>query len=354
MSMSGSAQPAQQTSNEPLSLARQVILDESNALRQLANSLPSPFEDAVKTIAECRGAIIVTGIGKAGWIGQKLSASFASTGTRSHFLHSSEAFHGDLGRIAADDVVLVLSNSGETEEVLRLLPTLKILQVPVIAMTARTDNSLSRQADIVLDYGQADEACPLGLAPSTTTTMMLALGDALTLVVSNIRSFTAQDFALFHPGGSLGLKLSSVEQVMRPISECRIAEETKSVRKIYIESNNPSRRSGAILVVNQSNQLTGIFTDSDLARLLENQMDHQFDAPMSDVMTSDPVTIHQGAKTTDAVALMGDRNISELPVIDAQRHPIGMIDITDVVSLQSPPTSIATREHELKIVTPDG
>lgn len=318
---------------ERIAFARQTILDESNAVGRLAQNLPSTFSDAVDAILECRGAVIVIGIGKAGWIGQKLSATFASTGTRSHFLHPSEAVHGDLGRIADQDLVLLLSNSGETEEVNQLLPPLKRAANVTIAICAHAESTLARSVDCALDYGRVDEACPLGLAPTTSTMVMMAMGDALALVVSRNRGFTSEDFGRYHPGGSLGRKLANVEELMRPIHVCRVAQDHQCVREIYTQFAGPERRSGAIILVNSRQRLSGIFTDSDLARLIERKKDSAFDQPIGEVMTVDPITAVSGTSAREAVELMAERNLSELPILDDDGCPIGMIDVTDVISL---------------------
>jgi arabinose-5-phosphate isomerase len=318
---------------EQLRLAQDILRAEAAAIQTLAARLPAAFADAVRRIVDCRGAVIVSGVGKAGWIGQKISATLASTGTRSHFLHPSEAMHGDLGRVGAGDILLALSNSGESAEILQMLPPLRRLKVDVIALTATDRNSLSRAADIVLDYGTYPEACPLGVAPSTSTTLMLALGDALALVASRCRAFGLADFARYHPGGSLGQKLSIVDEIMRPIAQCRAARESETVRSIYVRLHGPGRRSGAILLVGDDGQLTGLFTDSDLARLLECQRDALFDQPIAGVMTRHPITVTAGARTLVAVETMACNNISELPVVDDRGRPLGLVDITDVISL---------------------
>ncbi|MCL4142451.1 UNVERIFIED_CONTAM: hypothetical protein GTU68_034649 [Idotea baltica] len=312
-------------------MATRVLRQEANALSRLADSMPIDFCAAVDLIFNCHGAVMVTGVGKAGWIGQKISASLASTGTLSHFLHPAEAMHGDLGRIRDGDVILVMSNSGETAEVTDLLPSFAELGAKVIAVTSRTGSTLAKHADVTLTYGETKEACPLGLAPSTSTTTMLAMGDALTLVVAKMRSFQSADFAKFHPGGSLGKKLANVEDVMRSIDDCRIAQENETVRQIYVRSGAESRRAGVVLVVNEIGCLTGIFTDSDLARLLGRQKDSEFDSPIANVMTTSPVTVSLGAKASVAIETLASRNLSELPVVDEAGVLVGLIDITDVV-----------------------
>jgi len=316
---------------EQLRMATDVLTQEAKAIQELANDLPVDFCLAVEQVLNCQGAVIVSGVGKAGWIGQKISASLASTGTPSHFLHPSEALHGDLGRVTSRDLVLVLSNSGETAEVLSLLGPLANIGARVMALTGNENSTLARNASVALCYKSKSEACPLGLAPTTSTTTMLALGDAMTLVVAKMRAFQAQDFARFHPGGSLGKKLAKVEEVMRPVEECRVACETETVREIYVRSGARNRRAGVVLVVNEAGKLTGVFTDSDLARLLGRQQDDCFDWAIADVMTKSPITVVAGSKAKAAIEALAVRNLSELPVIDGAGKVIGLIDITDVV-----------------------
>jgi arabinose-5-phosphate isomerase len=318
---------------EQLRLARDIIQTEGQALLSLATRLDGEFCRAVELIVSCPGSVIVSGMGKAGLVGQKIAATLASTGTRSHFLHPAEAVHGDLGRIHRDDLVLMLSQSGETEETVRLLPTLAEMEVPLIAITGKADSKLARFATVTLDLGPLKEACPLGLAPSTSTTAMLALGDALALVASRVRNFGPEDFARFHPGGSLGRKLAKVEDVMRPLDQCRIADDGKTVRQVLVEGGRPGRRTGAILLTNSSGKLTGIFTDSDLARLFERKCDQALDQPIRNVMTAAPLAVSLSSKLSDAVELLATRKISELPVLDSQGNPVGLIDITDVLGM---------------------
>ena len=319
--------------DELLAYGREVIAAEAEALQAIAARLDASFCDAVELIRSTRGSVIVTGIGKAGMIGQKLTATFASTGARAHFLHPAEAFHGDLGRVHAEDVVLALSQSGETSEVLQLLPALKSFGVKLIAMTATATSTLGRAADVVLQLGRLQEACSLGLAPSTSTTAMLALGDALALVVSRLRGFRAEDFARFHPGGALGLKLSAVDDHMRPLAECRVASANQSVREVLVNCTRPGRRSGAIMLVSESGQLAGLFTDSDLARLFERRNDSALDAPVREVMAKSPAAVRSGDRMTIAIEILTERKFSELPVLDQQGRPVGMIDVTDVVGM---------------------
>ena len=330
--MSNAAKQRNAIPFERVHCAAEIVAQQAAAVERLAKHIPVEFSLAIELMLGCQGSIIVTGMGKAGWIGQKVSASLASTGTPSHFLHPAEAIHGDLGRISKNDLVLAFSNSGETGEIITLLPSVRRIGVPLIAITAKRDSTLSNHADLVLDYGKTAESGHLGLAPSTTTTLMLVLGDAITLTLSNERQFQPQDFAKFHPGGSLGRRLSLVEEVMRPLNQCRVAVEHETVRDIYVRSQSESRRSGAVMVVSESGKLSGVFTDSDLARLLERQQDSQLDQPISEVMTHGPVTVSSGSRVEVAVETLACRNISELPVIDAYDQPLGLIDITDVVN----------------------
>ena len=249
------------------------------------------------------------------------------------FRSPAEAIHGDLGRLHPDDVVLAISFSGETEEVTRLMPSLVQRSLPVIAITGNQESTLGRAADVTIDLGPLREAGYLGLAPSTSTTAMLAVGDALALVVSRIRNFSPTDFARFHPGGSLGRKLAKVDDVMRPLDQCRVASDGQDVRDVLVQTTKPGRRTGAVMLTSDSGKLSGIFTDSDLARILESNCDTTFSIPIGNAMTCDPSSVRSGTMLTSAMQLLAERKISELPVLDDQGRPVGMIDITDVVGL---------------------
>jgi arabinose-5-phosphate isomerase len=325
---------------EQLRHAREIIQREGRALADVARRLDGEFCRAVEYLHRCRGSVIVCGMGKAGLIGRKIAATLASTGTPSHYLHPAEAVHGDLGRVHRDDVVLILSQSGETEEVIRLLPSLVDLGVPVLAITCRADSTLGRAATVIVELGPLEEAGALGLAPSTSTTVMLALGDALALVASQMRGFGRDDFARFHPAGALGLQLSKVEEHMRPLEQCRLARDEQTVREVLVGARIPGRRTGATMLTDEQGRLSGIFTDSDLARLFERRGDHELDGPISNVMTPEPLRVVRGSMMTDAVALLAARKISELPVVDPEGRPVGLIDITDVLGML--PRDIAT------------
>ena len=331
MPVSSALSLRQDDSRTVLELARSILQQEAAAIDQLALRLDESFSVAIEQILSCRGSMIVTGMGKAGLIGQKIAATLASTGTRSHFMHPAEAIHGDLGRVRDDDVVLVLSFSGETEEITRLLPHLDRIGCRVIAMTALADSSLGRVADCTLKLGTLREADPLRLAPSTSTTAMLALGDALALAAARERQFEPQDFARFHPGGSLGRKLARVEEVMRPTDDCRVALLSLTVREVLVDVGQPGRRSGAIMLVDQTGVLRGIFTDSDFARLFEERREGALDRPIAEVMTIGPACVQRGTMLENAIEILVDLKISELPIVDKTGRPLGLIDITDVV-----------------------
>ncbi len=316
---------------DQLRAGRAIVRQEAQALEQVSRQLDASFCAAVDLLVGCRGSVIVCGMGKAGLIGQKIAATLSSTGTRAHFLHPAEAVHGDVGCVHRDDVVLALSNSGETEELTQLLPLFRRMGVPVVAVTSCEQNTLAVHAEVTISIGRLREACPWGLAPSTSTTAMLAVGDALALVTASQRGFSPQEFAVFHPAGSLGRRLKLVSEVMRPLSQLRVASATATVREVFTASFPQRRRSGAVLLLGETGQLEGLFTDSDLARLLEGRQDACLDRPMSEVMTRHPLTVRETARLAEVIDLLSDRKVSELPVVDGEYRPVGLIDITDVI-----------------------
>ncbi len=333
MAMITNASPASETEAERVAFARQVLRIEAEALELVRERLDSAIARAADLIYQSSGSVIVTGMGKAGLVGQKLAATLASTGTRAFPLHPAEAVHGDLGRIRSDDIVVALSQSGETEEVLRLIPALRRLGACLIAITERANSSLGQAADLCIALGPIEEACPLGLAPSASTTVMMAVGDAMALLVSRMRDFSAEDFALYHPGGTLGRKLTCVEDVMRTGRQLRRAHCDETVRSVFVRLAGPRRRSGAVLIVDEHSKLLGIFTDSDLARLFEKRRESDLDRSIGAVMTPDPYSVSIGATLADAVVLMKAHKISELPVVDDSDHLVGLIDVTDLIGL---------------------
>ena len=329
---------------ERLHWGRAIVQQEATALTGLAERLNESFCRAIDAVLACRGDIVVSGIGKAGLVGAKISSTLCSTGTRSIFIHPAEAMHGDLGRLDSSDVVLMLSQSGETAEVVDLLPAIAKIGAAIISITKSFTSTLGQASEVVLELGHLEEAGPNKLAPSTSTTAMMAVGDALALVVSRLRGFGPEHFAQYHPGGSLGLKLAQVEDAMRPIDDCRVASDAHRVREVFVEASRPGRRSGAIMLQDEQGKLSGIFTDSDLARLLEYRQDSSLDAPIRGVMTASPTTVTLGTPLPEAVDLLASRKISELPVVDEHGRPAGMLDITDVVALL-PHENVSTTSH---------
>jgi arabinose-5-phosphate isomerase len=333
MAMITDASLAMETEVEGLAFAREVLRVEAEALMRVRDRMNSSIAKAADLIYRSSGSVIVTGMGKAGLVGQKLAATLASTGTRAFPLHPAEAVHGDLGRIRADDVVIALSQSGETEEVMRLIPALRRLGALLIAITERTTSSLGQAADLCVALGPIEEACPLGLAPSASTTALMAVGDALALLVSHMRDFSPEDFAFYHPAGSLGRKLIRVEEVMRSGKQLRRAHVDETVRQVFVRLAGPRRRSGAVLIEDGECHLLGIFTDSDLARLFERHGESDLDRPIGEIMTIDPKRVRVGAMLSDAVELMNTHKISELPVVGRSNHLVGLIDVTDLIGL---------------------
>jgi arabinose-5-phosphate isomerase len=322
------------SAEEQLRAAREIVRREAAGVWKVSYRLNSSFCEAVKLLYTCKGSAIITGMGKAGLIGQKIAATLSSTGTPAHFLHPAEAFHGDLGSVHGHDIVVMLTQSGETAEVTQLLPSLREFGVPLIAITAARTSTVGRVANVCIELGDLEEVCSLGLAPSTSTTAMLAVGDALALVMSKMRNFQEDDFARFHPGGALGKKLSKVDDIMRPLSECRTASESLSVREVIVKCTKPGRRSGAIMLTDKAGRLTGLFTDSDLARLFEKRDESALDRPICTVMMGQPTAVPSGTRFGDAVALLAQRKFSELPVVDKKGKPVGLVDVTDVIGLK--------------------
>lgn len=316
---------------ECVRVIRDTMIAESDAIRLACGEASTAAVEAARRIADCRGSVVLTGVGKAGWIAQKLVATLASTGSPSHFLHPSEAIHGDLGRVRGDDLVIAFSNSGRSEEVVRVCGYLQKQAAGLIAVTATTDNPLAELADHVVPIGRHVEACPNGLAPTTSTTVMLALGDAIAMLASKLRGFVADDFAKFHPGGALGRQLACVDDVMRPQNQCRLTSDAVPIREA-IASRSPERRSGAVMLIDNQGQLSGIFTDSDLVKLLQRREEFSLDRPIGEAMTRSPVCVRSGQALGQAIAIFSQRRISELPVIDEHGRPIGMIDITDLIA----------------------
>ncbi|MFC1735236.1 SIS domain-containing protein [Candidatus Hydrogenedentota bacterium] len=337
-----------------LERARQILEIEAEAIKEVCGQLNGFFEEAVQMILACEGRVIVSGMGKAGIIGQKISATMASTGTPSMSLHPAEAIHGDLGTVTSKDIILAISNSGETEEVLRMVPTIKKIGAKLIAMTGDPESSLAGHADCIIKVGVSREACSMNLAPTASTTAMLAAGDALSIVLFELRGFSAEDYAAFHPGGSLGRQLVKVSDVMRSGEEHIVVNGNLTVSEVldeitrvgrgpthitdadgnvYRNKSVKDRDAGAACVVDEEGKLIGIFTDGDLRRSLRGCGVSLMDMPISEVMTANPLSIEAERLAAEAVRIVKNHKIIDLPVVDSEGRPIGIFNEKDVMSV---------------------
>jgi arabinose-5-phosphate isomerase len=317
-----------------LASVQSVLKSEADALAALpalCESQSAAVEQACELIRGCQGRLVVTGIGKAGHIGTKLSATFASTGTPSFVLHPAEARHGDLGMVQEQDVVLALSNSGSSEEVVALLPAFARIGVPVIAIVGRTDSPLAAHAAVALSIGRVVEACPLGLAPSTSTTAMLALGDALALTVQRMRAFTPEQYARFHPGGALGRKLMTCAEVMRTGE--RLAAVAPETSLLACMRAIGKARAGSVVLVDADRRLLGICTDGDLRRALSNAAEPAalLNGPVRAVATVPCKHVRSDELLQSALRLCSAKKINELPVVDSDGRLAGLLDLQDLV-----------------------
>jgi arabinose-5-phosphate isomerase len=308
---------------------RTVLAAEAAAIQ--AVRLDDAFAEAVRAILDCKGRVVVTGMGKSGFVAQKISATLASTGTPSLYVHPAEAAHGDLGRIAKDDLVIALSNSGETEEILRLLPSLKKIGARIVAMTRDRVNPLARGADLVVAIGDVAEACPMGLAPTASTTVLLAVGDALAMAVLAVRPFDREEYALYHPGGKLGRGLMKVRELMRGDAANPVVREDAPLSAAVAVMTGTPGRPGATSVVDAAGRLVGIFTDGDLRRLVE-QGDTDFARPVSSAMGRNPRTVRPDALVVDAARILRQARIDQVPVVDADGRPVGLLDVQDLLA----------------------
>jgi arabinose-5-phosphate isomerase len=306
-----------------------VLTAEAVAIGRVA--FDDAFARAVEWILGCTGRVVVTGMGKPGFVAQKISATLASTGTPSLFVHPAEAAHGDLGRIARADLVLALSNSGETEEILRLLPALRRIGARIVALTRDHQNPLARGSDLVVPLGPIEEACPLGLAPTASTAALLAVGDALAMTVLESRPFDREDFALYHPAGKLGRGLMKVHEVMRQGAANPLVRDTATLAGCVSVMTRTPGRPGAATVVDAKGRLVGVFTDGDLRRLVErDQVD--FRARVSRVMTRNPRTVRPDAQVADAARVLATAAIDQVPVVDAEGRAVGLLDVQDLLA----------------------
>lgn len=315
-----------------LEQARQVLRMEAEAVLEQVERIDEHFKAAVEMIMACPGRTVITGMGKSGIIGRKMAATLASTGTPSFYLHPAEGIHGDLGMVTEGDVVIALSNSGETGEVLHILPSLRRIGAKLIAMVGNPNSTLAKNSDIVLNVGVTREACPLGLAPTSSTTAALAYGDALALALLSKRKFTASQFAVFHPGGSLGRKLLlTVEDIMHSGTENPLVKEDISVQDALFVITDKGL--GAVSVVDDDNKMLGVLTDGDIRRGLSKGVDF-LKRPVTELMTASPKTITKEKLAAQALHIMESNRpkpITVLPVVDAENHVIGLLHMTDLV-----------------------
>lgn len=318
--------------SEALQVARQVLEAESSAIQVLSSRLGAPFEEAVTRVLGCQGRLVVSGVGKSGHIGRKIAATFASTGTPAFFVHAAEAGHGDLGMITAADVVLAISNSGESEEVVNLVSFAKRFGAFIIAMSGSAESSMSKAADIHLDCSIEREACPLGLAPTASTSVQLALGDALAMAVLSARGFTQEDFGRTHPNGALGRKFYlRIADVMKSIQD--VPHMPPDTNLLMAVSEMAATRIGAIVAVDQQGSLQGIFTDSDLRRILAKNADDLSKLntlKLSDVISKSPMTISIHSLASEAVHIFETKHVSRLICVDGQK-PCGLLSLFDLL-----------------------
>ena len=311
-----------------LERAREVLEIEAGAILALKDRLDERFASAVRLITDCKGRVVVTGMGKSGAIARKIAGTLASTGSPALFLHPAEGVHGDLGMVTSNDVVIALSNSGETDELSAILPVLKRLGAKLISLVGRPDSTLGKASDVVLDVSVEKEACPLGLAPTASTTAMLALGDALALAAMEARRFTAEDYAVFHPSGTLGRRLTlTVADVMRTDDRMAVASENDLVRDVLFAITKAG--AGAAAITDSEGRLSGIITDGDVRRhILADE--RTLSKKAHEIMIRTPKTISPDAFATEGMKILEDFKIGEIPVLDSERRPVGMLMMKDL------------------------
>jgi len=319
------------TSEQIIAKGKEVIRIEGEAILNLIDSIDKNFAQAVEMIFNSHGRVVFTGMGKSGIIARKIVATLNSTGTAAIFMHPTDALHGDLGMVRKNDIVILISKSGHTEELLQLIPMFKRINVSIIGMLGETDSKLAKECDIVLNVSVKEEACPLDLAPTTSTTVALVLGDALAIALLEKRGFTVEDFAMLHPGGSLGKRLSlKIEEIMIAGKDIPIVEEKSSLKDSILMIT--SKRLGATCVVNSEGILTGIITDGDLRRLLEKTLDIK-NLTAKDIMTKKPKTINKDFLASFALQQMENFNITSIVVVDKLNKPEGIVHLHDLVKL---------------------
>ncbi|MCS7214803.1 MAG: KpsF/GutQ family sugar-phosphate isomerase [Thermodesulfovibrio sp.] len=313
-----------------IEVAKKVLIVEAESLQALSKRINEDFVKAVEIIHSCKGRVVVTGIGKSGLVGRKIAATLASTGTPSFFMHPAEASHGDLGMVTEDDVVIAISNSGETDEIIRLIPFLKYFNVKIIAITGNTQSTLAKQADAVLDVSVKEEACPFGFIPTASTTATLAMGDALAVALIMLNGFKKEDFAFFHPGGSLGRRmLTKVKDLMHRGDELPLCFPHTVMLDAVLEIS--SKRLGVVIVVDESRKIKGIITDGDVRRGVQRYGKEFFDLRASQIMTVNPKTIKEDELAAVALSVMQKYSITSLIVLDSDQTLKGLIHIHDIL-----------------------
>ena len=312
-------------SNSFVTAAKKVLKTEADALVKLQDDLPIDFSDLVKLILKLTGRVIVSGVGKSGHIGSKIAATLASTGTPAYFVHATEASHGDLGMITAQDLCLLISNSGETIEMFDILTHSRRFGIPVATMSSNCESTLVKTADFKLCLPMVEEACPIGMAPTTSTTMMLALGDALAVALMEAKSFNAENFKVFHPGGKLGAKLMTVGQLMHKNDTMPLVKTETSMKETLLTMS--SKGFGIAAIVDEIGCLVGVITDGDLRRHIDDLLDKN----AGGIASLSPITVAEETFVVDALNLMQDRKISVLIVTSADSRPVGIIHIQDLL-----------------------
>ncbi len=311
-------------------VALETLRIEEHALSVLATQIDERFSRACEIILRCKGRLVVTGMGKSGHIGRKMAATFASTGTPSFFMHPGEAGHGDLGMLVHGDVLIAISNSGKSDEIMMLMPLVKHLEVPLITISGDDTGPMPQSADVALTLGDIQEACPLGLAPTSSTTATLALGDALAVALLDARGFTADDFAMSHPAGALGKRLLlHVKHLMHTGEQLPKVYPDTPMNKVLYEISN--KRLGLTTIVDENDKLLGIFTDGDLRRLIDKQQGFDVDLPISKVMVKHPSTISAQARAVEALEKMNEKKINQFIVVDESNKVIGVISMHDLI-----------------------
>lgn len=310
-------------------LGRAVIEIEANMIKSLASRIDQNFAKACLYLHNCQGRIVVIGVGKSGHVSKKIAATFASTGSPAFFIHPSEARHGDIGMITKQDVILALSNSGESDEIIDLLPSIKRLGIPLITLTGKPHSTLAKAATINIDVSVEKEACPLGLAPTSSTTAALVMGDALAMALLDKRGFTEEDFALSHPGGTLGRRLLlRVDEIMHHDKDIPVVSHEEPLKNALMEMSQ--KKLGMTTVVDENGELIGIFTDGDVRRTLDGNFDIQ-KTKMHQVMSKNPKTISRELLAADALAMMETHKITSLVIADDRKRPVGVIHIHDIL-----------------------